>query len=269
MAMLYRDNNANIRDIWAGVSDNGGVTFGTGMQLDDNDWMVMSCPSSGPDGVVIGDTLYATFMSSGGGSYRAYLSTTALSTGQTENVVGLTENEVIAGLSQQNYPRVATDGTGLAVVWKQNVTGQAQLCMRVTADIENGLGAGYDTVALGHVTNCDVVMDQGRICVVWQNDNTGTVRYRIGELGVTGTGALDETETEVRVYPIPTMDLIHIDIGNVATATIHVYDMHGRLMQARMAAGRQTIDTRAWPKGPYHIRISTVEKAMNQRIVIQ
>jgi len=67
-AMLYRDNNSNIRDIWTGISNNNATSFPSGFEVDNNNWMVMSCPSSGPDGVIIGDTLYSTFMSSGSGN---------------------------------------------------------------------------------------------------------------------------------------------------------------------------------------------------------
>lgn len=78
-AMLYRDNNSNIRDIWAGISNNNATTFPSGFEIDNNNWMVMSCTSSGPDGVIIGDTIYSTFMSSGSGAYRTYLSKSSIS----------------------------------------------------------------------------------------------------------------------------------------------------------------------------------------------
>lgn len=50
-AMIYRDNNSNIRDIWTGISNNNATSFPSGFEVDNNNWMVMSCPSSGPDGV--------------------------------------------------------------------------------------------------------------------------------------------------------------------------------------------------------------------------
>ncbi|HQW46036.1 MAG TPA: hypothetical protein PLZ98_03125, partial [Chitinophagaceae bacterium] len=65
--MLYRDNLSNIRDIWCGLSTNNSTSFPSGFAVDNNNWMVMSCPSSGPDGVIIGDTIYSTFMSSSTG----------------------------------------------------------------------------------------------------------------------------------------------------------------------------------------------------------
>lgn len=52
--MLYRDNLNNIRDIWTGVSTNNNANFYGGFKVDNNNWMITSCPSSGPDGVIIG-----------------------------------------------------------------------------------------------------------------------------------------------------------------------------------------------------------------------
>jgi hypothetical protein len=58
-AMLYRDNNSNIRDTWAGISNDGATTFTEGLNVDQNSWMLMMCPATGPDGLISGDTLYS------------------------------------------------------------------------------------------------------------------------------------------------------------------------------------------------------------------
>ncbi len=185
-AMLYRDNNSNIRDIWTGISNNNATTFPSGFEIDNNNWMVMSCPSSGPDGVIIGDTLYSTFMSSGSGNYRAYLSKSSISTGAVSSMTHLTGT--IIGLSQQNYPRIASDGTAMAIVWKQTVSGAAQLPILFTNDIANGFPASYDTVDLDYITNADVAMSNGKLFVVWQDDESGTVKYRSGTYTQISTG---------------------------------------------------------------------------------
>lgn len=74
IAMLYRDNNENIRDTWAGISTDTGTSFNGGMNVDQQNWMLFACPSSGPDGVIIGDTLYSTFMSAASSNTRVYIS---------------------------------------------------------------------------------------------------------------------------------------------------------------------------------------------------
>lgn len=177
-AMLYRDNNSNMRDIWTGISADNAATFASGFEVDNNNWMIMSCPSTGPDGVIIGDTLYSTFASAGGGTYRTYLSKSSISSGAANSVSTLATG--IVGLGQQNYPRIASSGNAMAIVWKQGVSGVAQLPIMFTNDIANGFPTTYDTVDLGDITNADVAISNGNIFVVWQDDNAGTVKYRFG-----------------------------------------------------------------------------------------
>jgi hypothetical protein len=47
-AAAWRRANSNIRDMWAGISTNAGVTFPTGFDVDNTNWLLSSCPSSGP-----------------------------------------------------------------------------------------------------------------------------------------------------------------------------------------------------------------------------
>ena len=104
-AMLYRNNISNIRDIWTGISTDNNVSYSSGFTVDDNNWMIMSCPSSGPDGVIIGDTLYSVFMNGGSMDDLSYLSKSSISGGAVNSVDNLTGS--ITGLLEQNYPRIA------------------------------------------------------------------------------------------------------------------------------------------------------------------
>ncbi|MBL7948096.1 MAG: exo-alpha-sialidase, partial [Bacteroidia bacterium] len=45
--MLYRDNNANLRDSWAGISADNAISFTNGCAVDDNNWVIAACPASG------------------------------------------------------------------------------------------------------------------------------------------------------------------------------------------------------------------------------
>jgi hypothetical protein len=198
--MLYRDENKNIRDIWASLSTNNAASFPIGFKVDNNNWLVMSCPSSGPDAVVVGDTLYTTFMSSGSGNYRTYLSKSSISTGAMGSIQNLTG--AITGLSQQNYPRIATDVKAMAVVWKQTVSGASQLPIRFTNNIAKGLPAAYDTVDLADITNADVALSNGKVFVVWQDDKAGTVKYRSGTY-TPSAGITELLKRDITVFPNP------------------------------------------------------------------
>jgi hypothetical protein len=256
-AMLYRDNNNNIRDIWAGISINNATTFPSGFSVDNNNWMIMSCPSSGPDGVIIGDTLYSTFMSSGSGNYRTYLSKSSISSGTVGSVSNLTG--AIAGLSQQNYPRIASDGKAMAIVWKQTVSGSAQLPILFTNNIANGFPASYDTVALTGNTNADVSLGNENIFVVWQDDNSGTVKFRNGTYSAAPTGIIELAERNFAVFPNPFYTETTFQTDNpFNNTTLAIYNSHGQMVkQIKNISGLTfTLLRDNLPCGLYFIRMT-------------
>lgn len=208
VAMMYRDNNSNIRDSWAGISPDNGTTF-SGLGIDQQNWMLMACPSTGPDGVIVGDTLYATFMNGAGGSSRVFYSKTSISSMSSSGAIPLTGN--ISGLSQQNYPRVATDGRALAFAWKQIVNGIEQSVVRFTSDITQGLPVSTQLVDQNDVTNCDVTIRNGMAYVVWQDDNSGTLRFRSGSFTPVTAAANEVSAKEISVFPNPTTSQVTVE----------------------------------------------------------
>lgn len=264
-AMLYRDNNKNIRDIWTGVSNNDAATFSNGFGVDKNKWMVMSCPSSGPDGVILGDTLYSTFMSGGSGSYRTYLSKSSISSGTTASVTNLTGS--ISGLSQQNYPRIATDGTAMAIVWKQTVSGAAQLPFLFTNNIANGLDSVYGTVDLNDITNTDVAMSNGNLFVVWQDDNSGTVKFRSGIYSQSTTGLDEVTTSDVSVYPNPTTDELNITLPDNMTFSATIVNSLGEAVYSEQATSKLKLRTSNFANGLYFVYVISQNKIFTEKFI--
>lgn len=254
LAMLYRDNLNDIRDIWTGISTDNGASFPSGFEADDSNWPVMSCPASGPDGVIIGDTLYTTFMSAGTGNYRTFLSRSSLGSGAL-----ITKNNLtgpIAGLSQQNYPRIAADGKAMAIVWKQTVSSLAQVALLFTTDIAAGLPSKNDTVDLANVTNTDVVLSNGNIFVIWQDDQSKTVKYRHG----TYTPAVSvqrPDEPELGLYPNPAINKIRVEVPvSGHYGQIMIFDVFGKVMATGVIGeeGGATLDIGSFSPGIYFVR---------------
>ncbi len=266
-AILYRDNNSNIRDIWTGISNNDAASFSTGFEVDNNNWMVMSCPSSGPDGVIIGDTLYSTFMSSGSGNYRTYFSKSSISTGAIGSFSNLTG--AIPGLSQQNYPRIETDGNAMAIVWKQTVSGVAQLPILFTNNISNGFPASYDTVDLDNITNADVAMKNGKIYVVWQDDATGTVKYRRGTYTPMSTGINKEFENNFSIFPNPATDKLNIISPDNKIFSLNILNSFGENIYSTKATSNLQIETSSFASGLYFIQVNSQNKLFTQKFIKQ
>lgn len=265
-AMIYRNNNSNIRDTWAGISTDSATTFTTGLAVDNNNWQLMSCPSSGPDGIISGDTLYTVFMSSGSGSARTYLSKSSISNVNLVNVENLSGN--IPGLSQQNYPRIASDGTSAAIVWKQIVNGTVQLPIKFTADIQTGFNNADDTVDVANITNADVTMHNGNVWVVWEDDNSGTVKYRNGNYQSIGTNVNELDKSPVPIFPNPVGNSIHFYNLEVADA-IYIYNSSGKLMGNYHLKEDNTVDVEDLTPGIYLIRIDSADRINTYKFIKQ
>lgn len=262
VAMLYRDNNDNIRDSWAGISHNSGMTFSEGMNIDQHEWNINFCPSTGPDGVIIGDSLYAVFMNGASGMNRVYFSSSSVETLETTGGVLLTGD--IDGLTQQNFPRIASYNEAVGVIWKQVVDGQDQLVMQFTSDISQGLPSPYDTVDLARINNADIAMWDGRVYVVWEDNNTGTVKIRSGDYEVR-TGIENDLHYELlEVYPNPSSDMWVLK-GEIlkVNSSVEIYDVNGRLVDVFLndgVDGQIEISNSKFQSGSYVVRVRGGER---------
>jgi hypothetical protein len=264
-AMLYRDNNSNIRDCWAGISTDHAASFGSGFALENNNWMINSCPSTGPDGVISGDTLYSVFMNGASGNYRNYLSKSSISTGTLGTVSNLTGT--ITGLSQQNYPRIAVNGNAMAVVWKQTVSGSAQLPILFTNNIANGFPSVYDTVDLADVTNADVAISNDKVYVVWEDDNSATVKYRSGSYTQINTGVNNTETKDISFYPNPITSELTIEFPDADLYTVNIFNSIGEKIYEEKAFTRQSTITSSFQNGIYLIRVISKNRNYSKKIV--
>ena len=262
--MLYRDNDNNIRDSWAGISTDYGITFTGGMNINQLNWLVTSCPSSGPDGFIIGDTLYSTFMSKASGMNRVYFNKSSISS--LANSTGILMTGNISGLTQQNFPRIANSGSATAIVWKQIVGGLSELPILFTNDIKNGLPTLYDTVTSINALNTDVTLFNGTIFVVWQNNSSGTIQYR------SGTYSITEIKEEIPlhvidIYPNPSSNYITINKA-IEFNEIKIIDISGKVIKS-ISPVNNSIDVSDLPNGIYLIKLLGEKETLIQKFIKQ
>lgn len=271
-AMLYRDANANIRDSWAGISADEGVSFPQGIAIDQQGWMLMSCPSSGPDGVIIGDTLYSTFMNGNGGTNLVYYSKSPLIAPMASAGIPLTG--LTAGLSNQNFPRIAAAGSASAIAWRQvNALGQ-QLAVSFTSDITQGLPAAYDTVWVGSVANIDIAMTEGKIFVVWQDDVSGTVVFAEGTYTPLTHSELGTTNDKPVVFPNPATDSFSIlpEQNFPGWVQVSITDPSGKVVMdpdTVYPQGKITLDVSGLANGIYIVSLISSDRVTNYKLIVQ
>jgi len=266
VVMLYRDNLNNVRDSWAGISLDGGTSFSNGWNVDQNNWNISACPASGPDGVIIGDSLYSVFMNGAGGPARVYRSASSIS-----NMMSLQSQAItgtIPGLGVQNYPRIGKYGNAAAIVWTQNVNSVDQLPILFTNDISNGFPAAYDTVDLADVTNADVALSNGNAFVVWEDDNTGTIKYRKGTFTPASTSVNEIYKMHLSVFPNPATRQIQIPSFQLKeNDAIEFQNVFGEKIKAR--SNQNFIDVSQLPNGIYFLKITSGDQMFVSRFIKQ
>jgi hypothetical protein len=268
-AMVYRDNLSNIRDIWTGISTTNASSFKSGFGVDKTKWNINSCPASGPDGVIIGDSLYSVFMSGASGNLRTYISKSSISSGTVGMLSNLTGN--IIGLSQQNYPRMANYGYAMAIVWKQTVNGSSQLPILFTNNTMQGLPASYDMVVRNDNSNADVAISSDKVFVVWEDDNSGTIKYRIGTYTSTTNTVSEIEQHNFYVYPSPISDFLSIQLVTEKNTTLLVTDILGQKIITQVILPSETnirINTSDWSNGIYFLTIHNNKTIETQTITV-
>lgn len=262
VAMLFRNNASNIRDIWTGVSSDGGATFPDKFEVDATNWMITSCPSSGPDGIILGDTLYSTFMSAGSGKSLVYFGKASLA-GLTASHTAITGN--FSGLTSQNYPRIANADSQATSVWVQNASSSRVIAYAFTDNLRAGF-SGYSALpgASGTgIVNADVAMAPGVVHVVWQDDNTGAVKYCKGTYELPTTATKVMRTRDVVLYPNPASDILQLQLPkNAVVVSCVAYDALGRATTLPVTTkGNSSIcSVTGMANGNYELEIVTDDK---------
>ncbi|MFN0035441.1 MAG: T9SS type A sorting domain-containing protein [Saprospiraceae bacterium] len=273
-ALMYRDNLNDLRNSWAGISFDGGNSFAGGIEIDDTDWTINACPSSGPDGIIIGDQLHGVFMSAASGKTLCYRSRSTLSNMQMETIEPLSGN--FAGLGQQNFPRIAASGNAAAVVWKQTVNGNSQLAVQFTENISNGFLPGYDVLEANNVMNADVAFSSnGKVYVVWEDMNSGTVKYKSGTYSVSSLSDQSGIAETIRVYPNPAKQselYFQFDAPGAPQVAYNIFNPQGQQLlsgKTQPIEGIMKVDVSSLHSGVYFIRISHNGQICLRQVIIE
>ena len=153
--LLFRNNDTNIRNSYIAKSNDGGLTFTSTEDLDDADWMLSSCPTSSPVGVVNGDSIMVVRRSGANGVHELYYSNV--------NADDLQQNYFTAldpiGFGLQDKVEIAGDANGYAVVWKDNRNSNTSCFINWVYAGNSEVIELADTNTFGHKVNPDICLD--------------------------------------------------------------------------------------------------------------
>lgn len=229
--LLYRNNDANIRDIHAIYSNDNGITFPESENVDLLNWQVTSCPSTGPHGLFSSGNLFSTFASRVSGQYRVYVSKSTANTSLTfDERIMMAEPISVNG--KQNYPRISGDDNVQVLVWTEAESNNYEIFSAISTN-----GSLNDLVTTKQIvnnetasgqTNPDVLYSNDAIHVVFQDGLSGDVIYKKGTISSAGMKQLSISDKVIYPNPVNVSEaFIYKTNNDVSISDLKIIDMNG------------------------------------------
>jgi hypothetical protein len=254
---LYRNAGSNVRVMWGAVSTDGGMSFPLGAMIDNTNWVLNACPSSGPDGYLSGDSIRYVWMSGANNGTKIHLGSALAG-----NLSLGSERFVHPGQpmgTQQNFPRIAGNGDTLGVVWENYLNGARDILFSWSVTGVTGLSAPemVNTDMNGAQRTPDIAFRSGAFHIIWGEGGSAQVRYR--KATVLDASAIAESGNEaVRCWPNPVSDALHVEGAHWNRAVI--IDALGKVF-ATVPLKAGMIDMSTAAPGDYTLQLSGISGA--------
>jgi hypothetical protein len=261
--VAFRANRNNLRDMWVTRSIDSAGTFTAACDVDAQDWVINSCPTSGPSLIrTAGDVLLSVWMSKGSGSTRVYASTL-----HSGSMVKGSELEMPASspaaIFNQNHPDVAGSNDTIAMVWEEtgfSGTGQ-DLVVAFSTTGADGLNANLAVQSETGTQKVPQIVYAGGVFHLLYTNGVQGLLYRRGT--VVAPSATKEAELEKKrltVWPNPTVATLFFDTGAVMpeNVLVRIFDAAGLLVLEKQMATtglKGQIETESLQSGVYSIMV--------------
>ncbi len=242
MLLTFRNNDNNIRDIWATKSTDDGSNFPEATDIDDTDWQTFTCPTSGPNAMINEDSLITVYFSAGEGNPRVYLSTMhigSMTKGHQFKFPTFDGNE--AG---QNYPRIAGNQDTLGIIWEENEASSKGIVLSYsvngTTDLQNQL-VKID-VGANSQRYPDIAYSNGVFHIVYEDQSVGVVMYRTASFSpLNAISSVDLKTFEVSAEPNPFYDKVVVSFQNQKNDQViaKLFDLNGKLIKTQKTTASQ------------------------------
>ena len=266
--VAFRNNDANLRDIWLARSTDGGETFSSAFDVDETDWIINACPTNGPHfSIVDGEIVTAFFSGAGSDGNAVYYSTFDTQNsiaGETLHLPYSNESS-----SNQNRPRVAGSGDTLAIVWQESFEGSTEIAMNVSTMGSAGLSdASFLLTDLSSNQQYpSILFSNAAFHVVYDDAASGTVMYQEVSFGT--LGVVSEEKERFQIGPNPCERYLSIKRESSETSEITITDMLGRITQKTIIYGQSIqLDLSDLNPGLYFVSIDG-ERRNAQKLILQ
>ena len=265
---LYRNAGPNIRVIYGAASVDGGDTYPAGGLLDVSNWNLAGCPSTGPDGYIVGDSIRYVWMSGALNGSKVNVCSAALGDFGLSPLVKVHPGQ--PSTTEQNYPRIAGSGDTLGIVWEQTVMNERNILFAWSTTGIDGLSAPdtVNTSLSGASRTPDIAYADGMFHIVWSDEVTGTVNYRMAMLmNTTGITSAD-APAGFKAWPVPATTTLHVQLPDGVRATLRLFDTAGRCVLTAFG-GSQQLDLASIAPGRYVLRAADNEGRSLGQVPVQ
>ncbi|HHS95052.1 MAG TPA: T9SS type A sorting domain-containing protein [Phaeodactylibacter sp.] len=268
--LAFRNNDQNLRDIWVAKSSDGGNSFDQATDIDTTDWLIFSCPQSGPDILESGDSLFAVFFSGAYGAniYISALHKATMQAGHSFQIPSISGEAV-----GQNYPAIAGSGDTLGIVWQESGDNGLEIVMTWSVHGRADLMTQHlmidDSPSAQKLP--DMIFQDGIFHIVYENHALGKVIYRqVTFSEMTATEVLQVKPFLASVLPNPFTTYTTIEIKNPEDEDIHyrLYNASGQLIDSFVSkASHVPLSLSESSKGIYFLKIQKGTALLIKRLV--
>ena len=229
--LLFRNNEFNIRDIFGVLSTDGGATFPSYTNVDNTNWSITGCPSTGADAIFMGDKLITAWASAADGPYRVYVSSSSITSGLTyETREMVTAPIPIQG--SQNYPTISGENDTIVMAWREMDNLNNDIFYSVSIPGADPLDAltnfkyKANLTTTGTQTNPEIIYKNGIVHLFFQDNSTGNLLYRRGTIDL--NLGLTENLASIGVYPNPSYNGVFYIQNDLNTELISIKNSIGQ-----------------------------------------
>jgi len=233
VALLFRNNDNDIRDAFASISFDGGATFDDLVQVDFSGWNIPVCPSSGPVGFISGNTLNVAWRTErGGGATIQYgsLNLQTLQAGVNYSV------DPLAGVgSSQDQPQMAGNLDTIGVVWQDGRNGSSDIYFGWSTTGPSGFNQPVNITdslnTVGSQISPDIAYSKGVFHLVYHDQINNRAVYRtvtIPTADSVNTAVEVNNDFNLSVSPVPASDIVRLEWSLENTMTeLRIFNMNG------------------------------------------
>ena len=264
----FRNNDANLRDIWLAKSSDGGLSFTSAFDVDETDWIINACPTNGPHFAIVDSEIIFAFFSGAGaegsGVYYSTFDTEISIAGATINLPGTDISS--SGL---NRPRVAGSGDTLAIVWQESFESSLEIAMSVSTTGAEGLSSDpFLLTDLVSSQNYPAILYAGNsFHIVCEDALSGTVMYQEVSFGILGVDKLQKEAFQMG--PNPCENTLYIRRETNKASEIYIRNVLGKMVRKTPIVGQDIqLDLSHLSSGLYFVSIG-IELENAQKLILR